>query len=169
MASMPNLDHLLTRLADALKQLSALLPQLFPEPAYDKDPRELPMNQPDKKDNLHKFCLAIKTHEGWFPGSRSQRNNNPGNARYSSVGYLPIYGKVGRDKDNFAIFKDYATGWLYLNNLVKEKIKKNPSWNFYQFFSNYAPDSDGNNSKNYAEIVANKVGVSPHTILSTIL
>lgn len=167
MASMP--IKILDSITKILKAIHDLLPQLFVEPAYNQDPKELPMNQPDKKDNLHKFCTAIKIHEGWYEGSRSWRNNNPGNARYSSVGYLPIYGKVGRDKNNFAIFSDYITGWLYLSNLVKDKIKKNPTWNFYQFFSNYAPDSDGNNSKQYAEVVAKKVGVSPNTVLSTII
>ena len=117
---------------------------------------------------LNTFCLEIKRHEGWFFGSRSQRNNNPGNCRYSSVGYLPIYGKVGKDDKNFAIFKDYETGYLYLKNLVKHKVNKNPSWNFYQFFEVYAPSFE-NDSKRYAEIVAKSCGVSPTTTLSKIL
>lgn len=34
---------------------------------------------------IEKFCEAVKEHEGWFPGSRSQRNNNPGVAELLAV------------------------------------------------------------------------------------
>lgn len=151
------IEKILEQLAAILKQLQDYLATPTPQP------------QADTKLNLQKFCLAIKAHEGWFPGSRSQRNNNPGNCRYSSVGYAAIYGEVKRDAQNFAIFKDYATGYLYLQNLVKDKVKKHPTWNFYDFFNVYAPDSDGNDSKAYAKVVAAKLSVPPTTILSTLL
>jgi hypothetical protein len=63
-----------------------------------------PTPAPPKQSLLEAFCLAIRTHEGWFAGSRSQKNNNPGNCRYSSVGYASIYGKVGKDAQGFAVF-----------------------------------------------------------------
>lgn len=151
-----NLDKLIEQLTALIKQLQDFL-------AIPQQPT------PGTKGNLQKFCLAIRTHEGWFPGSRSQRNNNPGNCRYSSVGYLPIYGDVKRDAQNFAIFRDYATGYLYLQNLVKDKIKKNPNWNFYDFFKVYAPDEDNNDSRRYADVVAKRLEVPPTTILSTLM
>lgn len=127
-----------------------------------------PINPIPPNNYLNTFCLAIQSHEGWFLGSRSQKNHNPGNCRYSSVGYLPIYEPVGKDAQNFAVFKDYATGFLYLKNLVKSKIHTHPMWTFYQFFANYAPSSDGNNSQRYAEVVAEACGVPPIQIISTL-
>lgn len=114
-----------------------------------------------KKELLQDMCLAIKQHEGWFPNSRSQRNNNPGNCKYSSIGYLPKYGVVKKDKDGFAIFRDYATGYMYLQNLILSKAATNPNQNLYAFFEIYAPNEDNNDSKRYAEVVSAKMGVNP--------
>lgn len=114
---------------------------------------------------LNLMSLGIQKREGWIlnPPSRSVRNHSPGNVRYSPVGYLPIYLPVGKDADNFAIFKNYATGLLYLKNLILEKSRKSPSDNLYDFFSKYAPKSDGNDSIAYAEFVAQYMGVNPST------
>lgn len=117
---------------------------------------------------LEKFCTAIRDYEG-KPGDRNYRNQNPGNCRYSSVGYLPIYGTVGRDAQNFAIFKDYATGFLYLKNLITYKIHQNPDWTIQQLVSNYAPSSDGNNPKKYAASVSKAVSLSPADKASQLL
>jgi hypothetical protein len=153
------LEELTAALEKLLKTVSDYLATMQPEPA-PKPAQKL----------LQTFCLAIKEHEGWYPGSRSYRNNNPGNAKFSTVGYLKIYQPVKEEKDGpFAVFKDYATGYLYLQNLVKHKVKKNPTWDFYDFFAVYAPDEDSNNSRQYAEVVAKRCNVSPTTKLSTIL
>ena len=48
---------------------------------------------------LGKFALAIRDYEG-VPGDRNYRNNNPGNCRYSSVGYLAKYEPVEKDADS---------------------------------------------------------------------
>lgn len=118
---------------------------------------------------LNTFCLAIQKHEGWIlnPPSRSVRNNNPGNCKFSSVGYDPKYGVVKKDSGGFAIFRDYETGFLYLKNLIIQKVKKNPTWDFYRFFGDpvqgYAPAADNNDPKRYAEVVAKACGVSPTT------
>jgi len=140
------------------------MPEIPKEILPDK-PTPVPAN-----NLLNTFCLAIKKHEGWIlnPPSRSVRNNNPGNCRYSSVGYLPIYEPVKKDAQNFAIFKDYATGFLYLKNLVKSKVKAHPTWTFYQFFENYAPSFE-NDSRRYAEIVAKECTLSPNTQVSVLL
>jgi len=120
---------------------------------------------------LDRFCEAIKNYEGFagpgstlngvfYPnGTPAYRNNNPGNCRYSPVGYLPYYEPVERSADDFAIFKDYATGWLYLENLVREKIQANPSATIAQFFAVYAPASDGNDPVRYAQTIAQEIGV----------
>lgn len=143
------------------------------KPPMPEIPKEILPEKPiptPPNNILNTFCKEIERHEGWIlnPPSRSVRNKNPGNCRYSSVGYLPIYEPVGKDKDNFAIFKDYETGFLYLKNLVKSKIQKHPTWDFYDFFAVYAPDFE-NDSKHYAEVVAKACDVAPTKILSGLI
>lgn len=171
---------------DALKAIIVLLLGL----KQDKIAQEvaqvvdtLNKNQPiPTVSKLEKFCSAIKEHEGWYPpspaypkGSRSYRNNNPANARYSGVGYDPIYGTVLKDSSNFAIFRDYATGWLYLTNLVKKSAQglKQPkyreSMTIAEFFAVYAPASDGNDPVGYAHFVAGKVGVPVTAPIASLL
>ena len=106
------------------------------------------------------MALAIKEYEGWTPVSRSFRNNNAGNCRYSSVGYLPIYEPVGKDSNNFAIFKNYDTGFLYLCNLLRYKIEANPNQTLLQFMEVYAPVTDGNDPVKYAAFIGRRLGIS---------
>jgi hypothetical protein len=79
-----------------------------------------------------------------------------------------MYGHVGKDPQNFAIFQDYATGYLYLQNLIKYKINQNPNQNFYAFFEVYAPSFE-NDSKHYAEVVAKACGMKATDLVSKIL
>ncbi len=163
------------------------------KPPMPQIPSEiLPEQKP--ADFLTAFCLAIKQHEGWATpgqtiggvyyqnGSVSYRCNNPGNTRFYTGGYLTIYGTVqestlgknaAKGIHGFAQFKDYATGYLYLKNLVTSKIKKHPAWTFYDFFGDpkegWAPASDNNDSKRYAEIVAKACGVQPTRTLFNLL
>lgn len=116
-------------------------------------------------DFLHDFAKAIEQYEGFYKGSRSYRNNNSGNCRFSPIGYLPIYGEVKRDADNYAIFPTYELGFLYLKNLCKHKIEKNPTWNFVDFFHWFAPTEDNNKPLIYAGWVGKKVGRDPLTKL----
>lgn len=150
-----------------------------PTPSPVSEPVPTPTAKPVSL--LTTVCLSIKQHEGWAPpgvtingvtyplGTPSFRHNNPGNCRYSNVGYLPIYGKVRKSPENFAIFKDYATGWLYLTNLVKSKVAEHPTWTIYQFFADYAPTTDGNDPIKYAEMVARNCGVSATALMKSIL
>ena len=142
---------------------------LFNDP-HQTHPADLPVNQdpipsvikpvPEKTIKLDDFCRAIRDYEG-KAGDRNYRNNNPGNCRYSSVGYLPVYGHVGKDAQNFAVFGTYALGWLYLQNLVKYKINTNPGQTIIDFFKVYAPSSDGNDPVRYAAYVAGQCGAAP--------
>lgn len=151
--------------------LKELIEQLYKRADYYEIPPEVVMAPIPPNNLLNTFCLAIQKHEGWKlnPPSRSVRNNNAGNVKYSPVGYLKKYGKVGKDPQNFAIFETYELGFLYLKNLVLEKAKKHPTWTFYRFFEEYAPASDNNDSKHYAEVVAKACSVSPNTTLSIFL
>lgn len=153
-----------------IKWVVRYLPQLTPQPVPASTVPATPPPAPEPKANkLEAFCLAIRQHEGWFPGSRSWRNNNPGNCRYSSQGYLKIYEPVTRDPQNFAMFKTYDTGWLYLQNLVKAKISANPKQTIARFFQVYAPAEDHNNPEAYALFVAHSIGLSPSDPMSKIV
>lgn len=107
---------------------------------------------------------AIKDFEGWYPGSRSYRNNNPGNLKYA--GQL---GATGADDTGHAIFSSYDAGW---NALVRQLQLAFYGGSFvysltdtlYSFFSKYAEG----NSRQYAQFVAGKLGVSPDTKLQTL-
>lgn len=113
---------------------------------------------------LSTFCAGIAQFEGANPA-----NKNPGNCRCSPVGYLPKYGKVLCNPKGFAVFPTITLGTLYLNEMVHHRIVLHPTWNFYDFFSNYAPSTDGNNPKHYAEWISNYCKVLPTTVLSTLL
>lgn len=135
-----------------------------PTPAPAPPPAPVPV----KTVALGDFCLAIRGYEGWNPGSRSFKNNNPGNCRYSTVGYTAVYKPVLKDPQNFAVFKDYATGWLYLRNLVKERIAAHPEWSLKDFFAVYAPASDDNDPVAYAAAVAKQLGVDSDFLIKNI-
>jgi hypothetical protein len=61
---------------------------------------------------LSALAAAIKTQEGWYPGSLSFRNNNPGNLRYvGQAGAVPGEG-------GFAKFPSEAAGDAALQNQI---------------------------------------------------
>lgn len=108
---------------------------------------------------LDKFCQAIQKHEGWYPESRSWRNNNPGNIKY--LGQIK---SVGADKNGFAIFENYQDGYETLKSMITRACQGlskvyRPTDSIVDFFNKYAPPSDNNDSLRYAQVVAEAVGV----------
>ena len=108
---------------------------------------------------FEQFVDAIAHFEGFYqPGSRAQRNNNPGNLR--SWGKNPVI-------KGFVKFENPEDGWAALRrqayrNLYERKLT------CYEFFGGkkgiypgYAPDSDGNHSRQYAQFVANRCVIDP--------
>ena len=108
-------------------------------------------------------------HEGWsapgisYPtGTRSYRNNNPGNIKYGE--FAKSCGANGKDDNGFAKFESYLDGFNALKALVtnaatgKSSIYR-PAMTLEQFFSKYAPSSDGKDPSFYARTVARKLGV----------
>ena len=123
------------------------------------------------KDRVIKWAEGIKNHEGWFTGSRSFRNNNPGNFKYGPL--MRSYGATGEDIGGFAKFPSYEKGWNALVNFLKEARRNNliayrqiaidrkrpgniPT--LADFFDVYAPSSDDNDPKAYAKSVASYIG-----------
>jgi hypothetical protein len=118
---------------------------------------------------LDRFCDAIKQFEGWYPGSHSYKTNNPGNLKY--IGQI---GTTGQDKNGFAVFKDYRSGYEALRSQIKfaasgrSKYYK-PTMNIIEFFHVYAPVRDSNDPDAYALFVCKKVGIDPQTKIKELI
>lgn len=149
----------------------------------------LGLTMPKKLDQL---VDAIQTYEGWHPpgkksirGSRSYRNNNPGNLKYTP--YTAKLGAYSKDAQGFAIFRSLEDGRNALKTLLTaaanltlksyreyaEKLAKTRNGEVYltllDLFEVYAPTFDANEPKSYAMFVAGKLGVDPKTKLKEIV
>lgn len=119
---------------------------------------------------IEKMAAAIEKVEGWFPGSRSQRNNNPGNLRWN--GGEQWQGQIGVDSGNFIIFDSYNNGKRALMKLITNAAtgqlapSYDPRSGLYSFFQRYAPSSDNNDPKSYAEQVAAYMQIDVNTPIS---
>lgn len=119
------------------------------------------LNKPTNS-KLDLWCEAIKQMEGAKP-----ERCNPGNLRFVGQQYAI------NDK-GFCKFDTYEHGYQALRNQIINacmgKLKAyNSSGNLYDFYNVYAPASDGNNPKNYAEFVAKYMNISPDTVIKTLI
>ena len=133
------------------------------------EPLPVPTSSPEApRASVETLCRYIELREGANPA-----NNNPGNCKFYKGGYAPIYGVVRESPGGFAMFATKELGWLYLNNLVKQKIKKHPNWTLYQFFADehegYAPASDNNDPLDYSRQAAKRMGITSSTPVGTLL
>jgi hypothetical protein len=105
--------------------------------------------------------------------TRAQRNANPGNIRrWTGAGGWP-YPQNGGFVDFYAWAahrglppeRGVEEGWRVLKVLIARYIegrfhnRKSPT--LYEMFAKYAPDSDGNSSRKYAEAVAKLLKINP--------
>jgi hypothetical protein len=122
-----------------------------------------------KKDYIEIWAKAIQENEGWYPGSRSYRNSNPGNFRFCGQ-----YTAIGKDDKNFAIFPSYEVGFAHLKKVLtnactgKSQVYK-PEMTIAQFFSIYAPAFDFNDPTAYAKFVSSKLGLPITTPIKNLL
>ncbi len=119
---------------------------------------------------LHDLAVAHQQHEGWYPGSKSYRNNNPGNLR----------GPLGV----FITFPTYGVGLAALQGDLRAKISgvapsvqrymKNSGKSYSQlvmidYVSIYAPSADFNSPVAYCDDLCRRLGqynIQPSTPLS---
>jgi hypothetical protein len=109
--------------------------------------------------DLSTVANTIQTIEGWFPGSVSYRNNNPGNLKFAGQA-----GATGADSNGFAIFPDYQTGLAALDNQIT--LDASRGLTISAFTQKYAPASDSNDPTSYAAQIANASGLSVNDPLS---
>lgn len=136
---------------------------------------------------VERIAIAISEMEGFNkPGSRAQRQNNPGNLR--SWGKTPVL-------EGFCNFPTPAEGWRALRKQVWRNVDRGLT--LYEFFGGksvtstltvthpdgtveeiskttvvypgYAPDADGNRSRHYAEFVARRTGLPVDVPLPEVL
>jgi len=125
------------------------------------------------KGLMDKVADAIQSFEGWQPGSISYRNNNPGNIRF--FGGEHWQGQIGVDSRQFVIFDTYENGRRalikLLTNAATGAIMPNytPQMSVYEFFAKYAPATDNNEPRHYAEFFAGQVGINPSDSISTLV
>jgi hypothetical protein len=110
------------------------------------------------------MAQAIMEFEGYFEGSVSFRNNNPGNLKYRKQA-----GSTGADSHGHAIFTTFQEGYAALINQIRmmfsgQSAIYQPGMSLYQVFAKYAEG----NSLEYAQFVASRLGVSPDNTLQEI-
>lgn len=101
---------------------------------------------------IRDLAQAIARFEGFRPGTRAYRNNNPGNLRY--VGQA---GATGADGQGFAIFQDQADGWRALERQIE--LDAGRGHTLASFFTKYAPSHE-NDTNRYTSTVAGWLGIS---------
>ena len=94
------------------------------------------------------LASAIQNHEGYFPGSRSYRNNNPGNLRYAGQA-----GTTGQDSSGFAVFATFSDGWNALIRQIGLDQSRNPDWTLTDFLNSYAPATENDVGAYVASVV----------------
>lgn len=122
------------------------------------------------------LAKAIQSHEGYYAGSRSFRNNNPGNFKLMTstvTPYMIKLGATGTDAQNFCIFPDYETGFkalcMFLTDAATGRLSSyRADMPIYTgddknrgFLDVYAPGFE-NNTLAYAQAIAKALGV-PYT------
>lgn len=124
------------------------------------------------ENRIQDWALAIQRHEGFYPGSASHRNNNPGNFRCSPL----IMGELGATKcvNNLAIFPTYEKGFAALKQFLTyactDKLRSYQSaMTLLQFYKVYAPSADKNNPLGYAIAIAKDLGISINTKIKDLL
>jgi hypothetical protein len=101
---------------------------------------------------------AIQHHEGWFPGSVSNRNRNPGNLRASQIPHTI-------DAGGYCVFKTIIDGSNALLHDLHAKIVQGthgltPDSTLDDLFDVYAPRADKNDPQVYAVDVANWLSIA---------
>lgn len=101
------------------------------------------------------IAAAIQKQEGWYPGSLSYRNNNPGNLR--SWGSTPIV-------NGYAQFATYQDGLDALKRQISLNINRGLTLNEFfagkpGVYSGYAPSEDSNRPYEYAANVGGAIGI----------
>lgn len=115
-------------------------------------------------NRIESLAAAIMKHEGFYPGSRSWRNKNPGNLRASVF--------ANSVNDGFAAFYTFDLGWRALIWDLEHKCWGQTSTGLNQtstladLITVWAPVGDHNNTQAYIQDVCHYLGLEPTTPLN---
>ena len=118
-------------------------------------------------DILQPLAEAIKRVEGYAPGTRAYRNNNPGNIwdGISSGKTFRIWPNLPVDDKGFVIYPSYQAGYEALLNDLR--IKVNRGMTLEQLITMYAPPSE-NDTAGYIAMVAQQTGLPANVPLNAL-
>ncbi len=114
---------------------------------------------------------AIARQEGFqLPGSRAERNNNPGNLnyepwmaqRYSAA--LETIPPGYKEAPRFACFPTGMDGWDAMRELLRLDYA---GLTIREALRKWAPAGDGNDVSSYEKNVCQGTGMTPETVLTT--
>ena len=161
-------------LQQVIWSLSDIIAGLFkkknlPVPELPKPPEPIEVLPVSR---IKEFGLAIQSFEGWYPGSRSKRNNNPGNLKWTS--YTKSLGATKQDSGSFCVFPSYEIGFQALCTLLTDAATGHlaaysPNMTLTRFFEVYAPLADKNKPDIYSKHVADKLKISVSTKIKDLL
>ena len=123
---------------------------------------------PDERSMLQKIlpkALGGRDAPAAGDGSRSWRNNNPGNLKDGP--FARAHGAVGVDDKGFARFPSYDAGRKAQESLLFDDPRYK-GLSIKDAIAKYAPAGDGNNPAGYAAQVAQAAGVGADTPLSSL-
>jgi len=110
---------------------------------------------------------AIQQQEGYYPGSTSYTNNNPGNLIASSWTQAQP-GYVGADANGFAVFDNVQDGTAAMDALIENYANQGAT--IQSMMNAWAPAGQGSNNPNlYAEVVATAAGVPTSALVSDVI
>jgi len=113
---------------------------------------------------IPQLAKVMKAHEGFYPGSRSYRNNNPGNFKPGSLtAYMAKLGATSVDSGGFAIFPTIEIGTTAQEQFLRDCCMGNigkykGTMTIAQFIGTYAPASE-NDTEKYIVQVTTGLGV----------
>jgi hypothetical protein len=117
-------------------------------------------------DKILILAQAIQQFEGYYAGSLAQRNNNPGNLRYSPL--------QSGERDGFAYFDTFEIGMEALKHQIRigatgtSRVYR-PDMTLSDFFTRYAPLKDGNEPVEYTKFVLRETGFTSTMTLQDLL
>ena len=109
---------------------------------------------------------AIARQEGFnTPGTRAQRNHNPGNIRYGR--FAKAHFAIGGDEAGYAIFGSDEDGFLALKILLEGPAYRDLTLG--AALDRFAPAADGNCPAVYVNNVCEWTGAAPSTLISALI
>ena len=117
------------------------------------------------------LVVAVATIEGFYvPGSRPNRNNNPGDIEWGTFarmnGATALETPKGNEPARFAYFPNAEVGFAALHALLSGPAYA--SLTIEEAINKYAPPTE-NNTANYVEFVCKQVGCAATDIVSEVL